>query len=347
MDIDLRQLRYFVAVVEAGGFNAAAGTLHIAQSALSRHVQALEQACGGPLMERSVRGIVLTEAGELMLARARFLLAETANTVTEVNELNGEPGGLVRLAAPPSFGDILYPALAITMATRLPRVQLELREELNDEALAELRQGTLDLAVVSAPEPDPRIAYTPLCAEPMILAGAPGDARLAANPFPLERLHELPLILPIGSGWLSVARRRLGRQADLIQTHSRIYVQSPGPIKAMLRAGLGYGVLPASAIQEDLAAGTLAGTPIANFRVMRVLAVPHGRPLRRATIAVAQAIQREVAAIIAAGTLGWLAPTQDPAGARREAPQPAPPKRHAGLHQRRRSGSGPAPKRGS
>jgi LysR family nitrogen assimilation transcriptional regulator len=319
MNIDLRQLRYFVAVAESGSFNAAAGVLRIAQSALSRHVQTLEQACGGSLMERSVRGVVLTEAGELLLARARFLLAEATSTVTEVNELNGEPGGLVRLAAPPSFGDILYPALAIGVAARLPRVQLELREELNDDALVALRQGTLDLAVISAPEPDPHIAYTALCAEPMILTGPPGDPLLSVARFPLDRLPDLPLILPIGSGWLSVARRRLGRQLDLAQTRSRICVQSPGPIKAMLRAGLGYGVLPASSVQQDLASGNLSGTPIEDFEVLRVLAVPHGRPLRRAAAAVAQVIRSEVAAIIDAGVFGWCIPAEEPRRCRSDA----------------------------
>jgi LysR family nitrogen assimilation transcriptional regulator len=338
MNIDLRQLRYFVAVAETGSFNAAAGTLHIAQSALSRHVQTLEQVCGGPLMERSVRGVVLTEAGELLLARARFLLAEAASTLSEINELNGEPGGLVRMAAPPSFGDILYPPLAIGIAKRFPRVQLELREELNDDALSGLRQGVLDLAVVSAPEPDPHIAYTPLCAEPMILAGAPGDPRLAVTPFPLKGLPDLPLILPVGSGWISVAQRRLGRQADLTHARSRVHVQSPGPIKAMLRAGLGYGVLPASAIQQELVAGELSGTPIEDFCVMRVLAVPHGRPLRRATVAVAQTISSEVAAIIAAGNLGWQVPPDEPVKWQ-ETALPEPPVRRPRSRLKRRSGT--------
>jgi LysR family transcriptional regulator, nitrogen assimilation regulatory protein len=333
--MDLRQLRYFVAVAETGSFNAAAGTLHIAQSALSRHVQALEQACGGPLMERSVRGVTLTEAGELLLARARFLLAEAANAVSEVNELNGEPGGLVRLAAPPSFGDILYPPLAIKIAALFPRVQLELREEMNDEALSELRQGALELAVVSAPEPDPRIAYTPLCAEPMMLVGAPDDPRLAVTPFPLDGLPALPLLLPIGVGWLSVARRRLGRQADLIQARSPVRVQSPGPIKAMLRAGLGFGVLPASAIHQEIVANYLSATPIEDFCVMRVLAAPHDRPLRRA--ATAETISSEVAAIIAAGKLGWRCP---PKSSRRNTALPHPPDRRPDPPIRRPSARG-------
>jgi DNA-binding transcriptional LysR family regulator len=89
----------------------------------------------------------------------------------------------------------------------------------------------------------------------------------------------------------------------LIEAHSPVRVRSPGAIKALLQAGLGYGVLPASAIQQDVVAGDLSGRPIEDFCVMRILAVPHGRPLRRA--AVAQAIGSEVAATIASGKFGW------------------------------------------
>jgi LysR family nitrogen assimilation transcriptional regulator len=315
--MDLRQLRYFVTVAETGSFSAAAASLRIAQSALSRQVQALEEACRGSLLERGARGVVLTEAGALLLTRARFLLAEAASTISEISELNSEPTGMVRLAAPPSFGDILFPPLASHVVTRLPGVQLELREELNDTALAALRQGGLDLAVVSAPDPDPHIDYEPLCTEPMILIGPAGDPRLAVSVVPLEMLPDLPLVLPIGSGWLSAVRRRLGIKAGLAQFRTRVRVQSPEPMKAMVRAGLGYAVLPASAVQQDLAAGTLSGAMVENFSLARVLAVPRGRPLGRAVQAVASAVRAETAAIVKAGASGWRAPE----GERRRKPR--------------------------
>jgi LysR family transcriptional regulator, nitrogen assimilation regulatory protein len=311
MAMDLRQLRYFVAVAETGSFSAAAASLRIAQSALSRQVQSLEEACRGALMERGARGVVLTEAGALLLTRARFLLAEAASTISEISELNNEPSGMVRLAAPPSFGDILFPPLAVGVVTRLPGVQLELREELNDTALVALRQGELDLAVVSAPDPDPRIDYIPLCTEPMILVGPPGDVRLAVESVPVEMLPDLPLILPIGSGWLSVVRRRLGTRAGFAQLKARVRVQSPGPMKAMLRAGLGYAVLPASSVQQDLTEGTLSGATVRDFVLSRVLAVPHDRPITRAARAVAEAIQAETAAIVEAGHYGWHKPENE------------------------------------
>jgi LysR family nitrogen assimilation transcriptional regulator len=305
MAVDLRQLRYFVAVAETGSFSAAASALRIAQSAVSRQVQTLEEACRGPLMERGARGIVLTEAGALLLTRARFLLSEVAGAIAEIAELNNEPSGLVRVAAPPSFGDILYPLLAVNMARGFPGVQLELLEALNDAALAAMRQGGLDLAVVSAPDPEPHVDYIPLCAEPMILVGPPGDHRLVDESVPLEVLPDLPLILPVGSGWVGGVRRRLGSRAVEAQAMARVRVQSPGPMKAMLRAGLGYAVLPASAVQPDLSAGTLSGAIVRDFSLARMLAVPRDRPLSRAAQAVAAAIRTETAAIVEAGDLGW------------------------------------------
>jgi LysR family nitrogen assimilation transcriptional regulator len=307
MAMDLRQLRTFVAVAETGSFSAAAAALRIAQSALSRQVQALEATCRGKLMERNARGVVLTEAGALLLTRARFLLAEAASTISEVSELNNEPSGLVRVAAPPSFGDILFPRLAARVVNRLQGVQLELLEALNDAALAGLRQGTLELAVVSAPDPDPRIDYQKLCTEPMILAGPPNDPRLRAASVPLEMLLDLPLILPVGSGWLSVVRRLLGSRAEA-ELNARVRVQSPEPMKAMLRAGLGYAVLPASTVQLDLTAGTLSGAPIEDFSLLRVLAMPRDRPLGRAAQAVADVIRTETAAIVQCGDFGWDEP---------------------------------------
>lgn len=311
MTIDLRQLRYFVAVAETGGFSAAAASLRVAQSAVSRQVQVLEDACRGPLFERGARGVVLTEAGSVLLTRARFLLSEASSAIAEVSDLNNEPTGMVRLAAPPSFGDILYPRLAAKVLSRLPGVQLELREALNDAALAGLRQGTLDLAVVSAPDRDARIDYQELCVEPMILTGAPGDALLRDRAITTDILPDLALILPVGSGWLTVLGKRLAGRAEAFRAKSRVRVQSPGPMKAMIRAGIGYGVLPASAVQDDLRAGTLSGAPITDFSLPRVLAVPRDRPLSRATQAVIEATRSEAAAIVGSGDYGWRASARD------------------------------------
>lgn len=316
MTPDLRHLRSFVAIAEAGSIGAAAAALRTAQSALTRHLQALEHACRSPLFQRTARGVVPTEAGRLLLPRARLLLAGLDEAMAEMSELNREPGGRVRLATPPSLADILYPPLAARVLEGLPRVRLELREELTEAALDALRQGSLDLAVISVPEPDdPRIAYEPLFQERMVLVGRPGDPLLAERlrgglgSVALARLAELPLILPLGAGWLRLVQRRLGRggtRAPVLQ--ARVQMESHGPMKALVRAGLGYAVLPFSAVQPELESGALSGAAIEDFLMPRVLALPQARPLGRAALAVAAALRAEAAAMLEAGRLGWIPP---------------------------------------
>src|SRR3954452_23701578 len=131
-NMDLRQLRYFIAVAERGGFAAAASTLNVAQSALSRHVKELEHELGGKLFERGARGVSVTESGKVLLARGRWLLGTIDDIKAEVRTENREPSGTVRLGAPSSLAEILYAPFAQVFVKRFPRVRLELSEGLTE-----------------------------------------------------------------------------------------------------------------------------------------------------------------------------------------------------------------------
>src|SRR5262249_29119233 len=130
--MDLRQLRYFVAVAERGGFGAAANALNVAQSALSRHVRELEHELGGALLERGARGVSVTEAGKVLLARGRWLLGAVDDIKEEARTENREPSGTVRLGAPSSLADNFYAPLADYFMKKFPRVRLELSEGLTE-----------------------------------------------------------------------------------------------------------------------------------------------------------------------------------------------------------------------
>src|SRR5689334_16505941 len=144
--MDLRQLRYFVAVAERGGFGAAASALNVAQSALSRHIKLLEHELGGALLERGARGVSPTEAGKVLLARGRWLLGTLDDIRTEVLIENREPSGTVRLGAPSTLADNFYAPLASLFAERFPRVKLEFSDGLTEEMTDRLLKSELDLA---------------------------------------------------------------------------------------------------------------------------------------------------------------------------------------------------------
>jgi LysR family nitrogen assimilation transcriptional regulator len=105
--MNLRQLRYFVAIADAGSFTSAALVLHVAQSALSRHMKLLEDTLGGELFERGTRGVVLTESGQALLTEARMVLARVEDIRTDISAMHGEVRGTVKLAMPSSLSHLL------------------------------------------------------------------------------------------------------------------------------------------------------------------------------------------------------------------------------------------------
>ncbi|HEX2888650.1 LysR family transcriptional regulator [Vineibacter terrae] len=292
--MDLRQLRYFVAIAERGSFSAAASALNVAQSALSRHIKALEQEMGGLLFERGRHGIAISESGKILLDRARYMLGEIDNIRAEVSLENREPGGTVRLAAPSTLADILFAPLAQHVARRFPRVRVQFSEGLTEELCGRVLRGALDLALVTTPQRNEHLDYVELFTEGVHLIGAPDDPRMRARSFTPGAVATLPLILPLSE---------VGRELLPERPACAFRVDNMIPLKQMVMAGLGYGFLPYSGIHQELAAGTLAAVEIPWIRARRVLALPRGRPTSRATREMVAAIKAVSATLIANGRI--------------------------------------------
>ena len=270
--MDLRQLRYFVAVAERGGFAAAASTLNIAQSALSRHVKELERELGGALLERGARGVTVTESGKVLLARGRWLFGTIDDIKAEVRTENREPSGTVRLGAPSSLADIFYAPLAHLIVKRFPRVRLELSEGLTEGMCDRLLRGELDLAVVTTPQPNDHLDYETLVVEQVFLIGPPRDPLLKRGKLTRKEFEGLPAaIVP------------LSRNPFPPTVPFSVRVDSAVPMKRIVASGLGYGLLPFSGIHEEIEAGKLSAALLPWMRADRVLALPRGRPVSRAT----------------------------------------------------------------
>src|SRR5580704_12797295 len=149
--MELRHLRYFLAVGEALNFTKAATQLRIAQPALSRQVQALEDEIGVDLLRRSPRGVTLTAEGKLFLEEVRELLKRADESVEKVRALaRGQYGELHIGYAPVPTTEILPPALAAFQKT-VPRVKVLLHDLSSDELIAGLRNATLEFAIMVQP----------------------------------------------------------------------------------------------------------------------------------------------------------------------------------------------------
>src|SRR5947207_5351485 len=146
--MELRHLRYFLAVSEALNFTKAAAQLRVAQPALSRQMQDLEEEIGVDLLRRSPRGVTLTAEGKLFLDEVRELLKRAEESVEKVRALaRGEYGELHVGYAPSAAVEILPPALA-AFQKAVPRVKVLLHDLSSDELIAGLQNATLELAVM-------------------------------------------------------------------------------------------------------------------------------------------------------------------------------------------------------
>jgi LysR family nitrogen assimilation transcriptional regulator len=278
--MDLRQLRYFVAVAERGGFGAAASALNVAQSALSRHIKQLEHELGGDLLERGARGVSVTESGKVLLARGRWLLSTIDDIKAEVRTENREPSGTVRVGAPSSLADILYAPLAKSIVERFPRVRLEMSEGLTESMCDRLLRAELDLGIVTMPQPNDHLDFEMLVVEQVFLIGAPRDPLLQRGKLTKREFNALPAaVLP------------LSRNPFPVEVPSSLRVDGATPMKRIAASGLGYGLLPFSGIHQEVAAGILSAALVPWLRADRVLALPRGRPVSRATREVVTALK--------------------------------------------------------
>jgi LysR family nitrogen assimilation transcriptional regulator len=290
MDLDLRQLRYFVAIAENGGFSAAAEVLHIAQSALSRHVRNLEAECGGPLFERASRGIQLTTAGRLLLDRARNLLREADSIRVDIQSENDEPTGLVRFGTTPSLAQALFEPLASYFLGRYPKVHLQLVESIKPDPSALLSRADLDLALTSPKSSYSSLDFEPLFVEQMCVFGPAGDnggARPAQDG--VAALLDTPLVVPVGAGWLPKLGAVLGDDVSRLQM--RLEVVSMVCMKQMVAAGLGRGIVPLWTLSQELAERRFWALPIEGFTQTRALARLQDRPIGRIGVELAKAVR--------------------------------------------------------
>lgn len=194
--IDLRRLRYFVAVAEELSFRRAAERLRMAQPPLSSQIKQLEGELEVRLFDRIGRGVRLTEAGEFLLDEARRLLVQVGQTVDMTRRVgNGEVGRLA-IGFLPSVGHGVLPSVLREFRARFPEVDLQLRELNPDQQVQELHHKRIDVGFLYLPLEDIALSIEPVFRECLIVA-LPEQHPLADEPWvPLRALSGEPFILP-------------------------------------------------------------------------------------------------------------------------------------------------------
>lgn len=250
--MNLRDLRYLVAVADHLHFGRAAEACFVTQPTLSTQLKKLEQELGVVLVERNPRQVLLTPPGELVVERARSMLAEADDIRAIARRAQDPESGTLRLGIFPTLAPYLLPHVVHSVHDRFPNLELLLVEEKTDVILHRLRQGELDAAVLALPVADDGLHVESLFTEDFLLA-VPASHPMAASEAPVDVsvLATLDLLL-LEEGHclrdqalevcrLSGAAERRGFRASSLET-----------LRQMVGAGVGATLLPELAVRPPV-----------------------------------------------------------------------------------------------
>lgn len=293
--MELRQLKYFVGIAELGSFTKAAVVLDIAQPALSRQIRELESELGVPLLVRTGRGALLTDAGVKFLGRAKMILDDAERALQEARSLKGRPMGLVSVGMPPSIGSILSVPTVMRVRALYPEIQLQLTEGYSGHIQEWLLSGRLDIGVLYVPQRSSEANFDCLANEQLYLLGSPELVRRHlghATSVDFVSTLNLPLILP-------TRPHAIRRLLDEVAAKKHMEYNCPIEVNAFLAVrdlvlkGQGFTILPVSNGLGEIELGRLDSVRIVNPELTQMVGLMTSthHPPSFATTTVARVVQ--------------------------------------------------------
>lgn len=253
--MDLRQLRYFVKVVECANITRASEALHIAQPAISQQMRNLEQDMGMQLLERSAQGVVPTAAGQTLYRHAVDLLRQADATHELLRQDAEYPQGKVSVGMPSSTARMLAMPLARTIRCRYPGIKLELIDAPSADLAGLITVGRVALAVEVDGVPTRGVVSQRLFSETLYLVAWP-EFELPQTSVSLQSLAQMPLVLPCTPNTIR-SRVESAMQEAGLPFAVEFEANSTDLLFSAVRARLGVTILPWAAAHVELAQQSL------------------------------------------------------------------------------------------
>jgi len=250
--MNLRDLKYLVALAEHKHFGRAAAACFVSQPTLSTQIKKLEEELGVPLVERAPRKVMLTPAGREAAARARGIVAEVEQMKEAARRSRDPEAGTVRLGIFPTLGPYLLPHVVPAIRGRFPQLELLLVEEKSDVLLTQLRNGQLDAALLALPLHDEQLHTEFLFEEPFVLAAPEGHPLAARTALTLDELADQRLLLLQDGHCLRDQALDVCHLAGALEK-SEFQATSLETLRQMVAANVGVTLLPMLAVKPPVA----------------------------------------------------------------------------------------------
>lgn len=294
--MDFRQLRTFSCVAELGSLSKASDMLRVAQPALSRQIKLLEHELRTELFTRNGRGMVLTEAGRLLLARTSGIVRQIDQIRDDIQSVKGPPSGQVVLGLVPTVSCVLSARFARRCVEKFPGISLRIVESYSGHLVEWLHRGEMDLAILYGRSADLHLNVQSLGRDNIVAVGPRGCGLARKKSVDIGWLLRQRLVLPSHSHGLraliehAAARKRIKLDVQLEADSFRV-------LTSLVEEGLGFALLPPSSVHGEVADGRLEAAPISKPMSRElIVASPIERPVTTATAAVTALLREEIAA---------------------------------------------------
>jgi LysR family hydrogen peroxide-inducible transcriptional activator len=248
--MEIHQLTYFVAVAETGSFTRAAEQCSVAQPSLSQQIKKLELELGQPLFDRLPRRTVLTEAGHMLLPRARSILNELQGVKQGISADVEEGLGVLSVGFIPTIAPFVLPSVIKRFGQEFPQATLTVYEDLTEELVQEITDGKMDVGITSLPIPNPTIRTQELLTEPLWVASPREHELLSRASLHVKELNDLPFIALSEVHCLGEQVQSFCYQTDL-DVNIVCYTSQLSTVQNCVAAGLGVSLVPRAMAVSD------------------------------------------------------------------------------------------------
>jgi DNA-binding transcriptional LysR family regulator len=277
--VDLRQLEILQAIAETGSFTACGRKLNVSQSAISRQILLLEEELGEPLFLRVGRQVRMTPAAESLVQLGQRVFLDVRETVGSITDRSRDLRGTLRLSGGMTVCLYVFPPLLKHLRRVHPHLDVRLTVALAGKSVQEIRGGRVDAGLLTLPVEETDLVTVPALREELLLVTAPTHQLAKRKKVQARELAGLPFVLfEVGSATRKVIDNFFASQS--IEPTIVMDTENVEIIKAMVKTGLGVGIVPYQAVAREVKAGQLFCARIDGHELVRATGWVYARANR-------------------------------------------------------------------
>jgi DNA-binding transcriptional LysR family regulator len=266
--MDLRQLEILQAIAETGSFTACGRKLHVSQSAISRQILLLEEELGEPLFLRVGRQVRMTPAAESLVQLGQRVFLDVRETVGAITDRTRELRGTLRLSGGMTVCLYVFPPLLKHLRRVHPQLDVRLTSAMAGRSVQEIRGGRVDAGLLTLPVEESDMVTVPVLREELLVVTIPNHPLAKRRKVAARDLADLPIVLfEMGSATRKVIDQFFASQK--IEPTIVMETENVEIIKAMVKTGLGIGIVPYQAVAREVRAGQFFCARIEGHELLR------------------------------------------------------------------------------